>query len=64
MVITSQVFRVIGCKHPHYVYIDTEIMYGKPYENWRCDKCGHKEVVFVPGDAHADTESTEDSEEA
>ena len=40
-------FQVIGCKHPHYVYINTEHMYGKTYENWRCNKCAHKDTILV-----------------
>ena len=62
MVITSQMFQVIGCKHPHYVYINTEHMYGKTYENWRCNKCAHKETILVVGDNNAGEEQTEDSE--
>ncbi len=62
MVITSQMFQVIGCKHPHYVYINTEEMYGKTYENWRCTKCGAKEVILIVGDAYEDQEPEESPE--
>lgn len=62
MVITSQQFQVIGCKHPHYVYINTEHMYGKTYENWRCNRCAHKETILIVGDDNAGEEQTEDSE--
>lgn len=47
MVVTSQVFKVIGCKHNNFVHVYDEEIYGEQFEVWICDSCGKAEKIKI-----------------